>query len=103
VLPLLKKDPQAFCSIPQLHTRIRDWLTVVKGAPLVDLCFDSQHDENLFRNIFDGYPPGFLRFRNVDRNINEFLRHEFHMRNSLAEHHALNDARAMRYAFREFS
>jgi hypothetical protein len=37
----------------------------------------------------------------VDRNINELLRHEFHAKNRLPEHHALNDAQAMRYAFRE--
>lgn len=102
VIPLLKRDPQAYCTIPQLHTRVRNWLTVVKTSPEVELCFDSQYDENLFRDIFDGYPPGFILFRNVDRNINEFLRHEFHMKTALPEHHALNDARAMRYAFREY-
>lgn len=74
---------------------------MVRTGVEIVLCFDSQYDESLFRSIFDGYPPPFLRFRNVDGNINELLRHEFHVKNMLPEHHALNDAMAMRYAFRE--
>ena len=101
VIPLLNNDPQAYCPFEELHVRVRNWLTVVTTGVGIVLCFDSHYDESLFRSIFDGYPPGFLRFRNVDRNINELLRHEFHTKNSLPEHHALNDAQAMRYAFRE--
>lgn len=101
VMPLLSNDLQAYCTLDELHVRVRNWLAVVRTDVEVELCFDSYYDENLFRSIFDGYPPPFLRFRNVDRNINEFLRHNFHIINRLPEHHALNDARAMRYAFRE--
>nr|WP_230029426.1 3'-5' exoribonuclease [Massilia sp. Bi118] len=101
VIPLLKQNSADYCKFDELHVRILNWLTVVRTGVEIVLCFDSQYDEILFRTIFDGYPPQFLRFRNVDRNINEFLRHEFHVKNMLPEHHALNDAMAMRYAFRE--
>jgi hypothetical protein len=37
-----------------------------------------------------------------ERHINELLRYEFHVKNSLPEHHALHDALALRYAFREW-
>lgn len=39
--------------------------------------------------------------RMVSRNINELLRYKFHKQNNLPEHHALYDAQANRYAFRE--
>jgi len=101
VIPLLSNDLEVSCTFDELHIRVRNWLTVVRTDNQIELCFDSHYDENLFRNIFDGYPPSFLNFRNVDRNINELLRHDFHIKNRLPEHHALNDARAMRHAFRE--
>lgn len=101
VVPLLNNDPLDHCRIDELHARLANWFTVVRTSVEVVLCFDSQYDESLFKNIFDGYPPKFLRFRNVDRYINELLRYEFHVKNKLPEHHALNDAMAMRYAFRE--
>jgi hypothetical protein len=101
VIPLLHQDSADYCQFDELYVRVLNWLTVVRTGIEMVICFDSHYDETLFRTIFDGYPPQFVRFRNVDDNINEFLRHEFHVKNMLPEHHALNDAMAMRYAFRE--
>jgi hypothetical protein len=101
VMPLLGRDSRAYCPAGRLHVRLLDWLAVVRTGPEVVLCFDSHYDERLFRQIFDGCPPALVRFRNVGRNINELLRYEFHLTTGLPEHHALNDARAMRHAFRE--
>lgn len=101
VIPLLDNNPQVRCPIDELHIRIRHWLVVVQNSPEITICFDSHYDEVLFKAIFDGHPPRHLRFRNVYRNIVELLRHDFHKKNSLPEHHALNDARGLRYAFRE--
>jgi len=81
---------------------VRNWLSIVKAGERITLCFDSQYDEVLLKGIFDGNPPAFPDFRNANRNINELLRYDFHQKNNLPEHHALNDALAMRYAFREF-
>lgn len=101
VVPLLNHDKETYCTSDELHVRVLNWLTVVRAAAEIVLCFDSEYDEKLFREIFNGYPPSYLLFRNVDRNINELLRYEFHTKNSLPQHHAMNDAQAMRYAFRE--
>lgn len=101
VIPLLNKDPSAHCPSDELCTRILNWLTVVITGKETIICVDSHYDEILFRDIFDGYPPNFIRFRYVSQNISELLRYEFHKKNSLPEHHALNDACANRYAFRE--
>lgn len=101
VIPLLEKDLQARCSFDELHLLIRNWLAVVKIGSEVTVCFDSRYDEHLFQEIFDGYPPPFVRFRNVYQHISEFLRYEFYIKNKVPEHHALHDAQAMRYAFRE--
>lgn len=101
VVPLLNKDAHAHCEYDGLHVLVRNWLSIVKAEDRITLCFDSRYDEVLLKEIFDGNPPAFLDFRNVNRNINELLRYEFHKKNNLPEHHALNDALAMRYAFRE--
>lgn len=101
VIPLLDTDASQQCVAGLLYKLIADWLAIVRIDSEVTICFDSSYDEELFRAIFDGFPPRFVNFRNIDGCINELLRHEFHVKNRLPEHHALNDARAMRYAFRE--
>jgi len=101
VMPLLDGCPEVCCPADRLAVRILEWFAVVRTGADVVLCFDSPYDERLFRQIFDGFPPASVHFRNVGRNINELLRHDFHRSSGLPEHHALNDARAMRHAFRE--
>jgi|SRR5476649_1437803 len=102
IIPLLGQDPLAPCTNDELPLRLWSWLKAVRSRDEVVVCLGSQHDEILFRRIFDESPPAFLQFRSLGyRNINELFRYEFHAKNSLPEHHALNDARAMRYAFRE--
>lgn len=102
VIPLLGQDSCAVCDYDDLAVRLRQWFAVVHVDSEAVICFDSPHDEALFRRIFDDLPPPFFRFRNIgESNISELLRHEFHVKNSMPEHHALNDARAIRYAFRE--
>lgn len=101
VIPLLGEEAQ--CPYDQLHTLLRNWLAIVKDRGDVTICHDSEYDRTLFLHVFDQRPPSFVHFRNVgDRHINELLRHEFHVKNALPEHHALHDACAMRYAFREW-
>lgn len=102
VVPLLGKDPQALCSCDVLRMRLYDWLKIVRERDEITICHDSEFDRTLFLQIFSDQQPAFVRFRNIgSRNINELLRYEFHVKNALPEHHALNDALAMRYAFRE--
>ena len=101
VVPLLGKD--VVYPYDELHTHLRNWFTVVKATQTITICHDSEFDRTLFLQIFDNRPPHFIRFRDVsERHINELLRHEFHVKNNLPEHHALYDALALRYAFREW-
>lgn len=101
VIPLLGKD--IAYPYDELHTHLRNWFTVVKASEELTVCHDSEFDRTLFLQIFDNRPPHFIRFRDVsERHINELLRYEFHVKNKLPEHHALHDARALRYAFREW-
>lgn len=100
VVPLLGKE--VAYPYDELHSLLRNWFTVVKAAESITICYDSECDRTLFLQVFDNRPPHFIRFRDVgERNINELLRYEFHVKNNLPEHHALYDALALRYAFRE--
>ncbi|MGK5077391.1 hypothetical protein [Janthinobacterium sp. HLX7-2] len=102
VLPLLGADPLAACSLEDLRIRLLNWLAIVKIDDDVCICCDSEFDEKLILRVFDFPLPSYVRLRLVGtRHINELLRYEFHLKNCLPEHHALNDARALRYAFRE--
>jgi hypothetical protein len=101
VVPLLSKE--TVYSYDELHMHLWNWFTVVKTTEVITICHDSEFDRTLFLQIFDNRPPHFIRFRDVsERNINELLRYEFHTKNGRAEHHALYDALALRYAFREW-
>lgn len=100
VIPQLGQVPQR--PYEELHLDLRSWFSVVKQTSRITICYDSDYDRRLFFKIFDDYPPSYIDFRNIgERHINELLRYGFHKENKLPEHHALNDALANRYAFRE--
>lgn len=102
VLPMLGREPNAACAKDEVCSRVMNWLQLVKNKNQdIDLCFDSQHDWNLFGDAIDYRTPPWLHGRNVERNINELLRFEWHEKNKQPEHHALYDARANRYAYRD--
>lgn len=102
VIPLLGQVPDAFCTIDDLYLKIITWLKIIRsGKEDVEICFDYQTDWDLFTIALDGRVPAWCRPRSVDRHINELLRYKFHKDNNLPEHHALYDAQANRYAFRE--
>lgn len=102
VIPLLGRVPNAFCPIDDLYMKITSWLKIIRTHDEdVDICFDYQTDWDLFSVALDGRVPAWCRPCMVSRNINELLRYEFHKKNNLPEHHALYDAQANRYAYRE--
>jgi hypothetical protein len=103
VLPLLNPEA-ALCGPAELRKKLIDWFDLVKpGDEEVELCFDFETDWDLFcaaigdKNI----PPWCIRHKIGARNINALMRLDFHRKYDLPEHHALNDAMALRYAFRE--
>jgi hypothetical protein len=102
VLPLLGHMPYAACPIDDLRIRIITWIEIVRrSGEDVEICFDFQTDWDLFVSALDNRVPSWCRSRCIDPDINELLRHEFHKKSKLPEHHALYDALANRYAFRE--
>lgn len=102
VIPLLGEPQGAACSTRELGERLFTWLELVRSDnETLEICFDFQTDWDLFANALGGSVPIWCQARLIGREINELLRYEFHKRNQLPEHHALYDAQAMRYAFRE--
>jgi len=102
VIPLLGREPNAAMSKDDLYGQVFNWLKLVRsGDEEVDFCIDYQTDWDLFLNAMDYRLPIWCRMRMIAENLNELLRYEFYMKNGLPEHHALYDARAHRYAFRE--
>ncbi len=103
VIPLLGANPTSdSCDADELRERLRTWLSIVKRHDDMDVCFDSEYDWQFFSQIFSNQPPAFCRARNIGfYEVNELLRYEFHEKNQKPEHHALNDAEALRYAFRQ--
>lgn len=102
VVPLLGRIANAHCSLEDLRFQILNWLGIVRrnGEP-VEICIDYQTDWNLFCKALDYRVPTWCMKRLIAQNINDLLLYEFHKISSLAEHHALYDARANQYAFRE--
>ena len=102
VFPLLGYAPHAEMSQEDLYLEMTNWLRLVRPKDQeVFICYDYQTDWDLFYDVLDGRVPPWCRRRLVADQISELLRYEFHWKNKLPEHHALNDAKANYYAFRE--
>jgi hypothetical protein len=102
VIPLLGVVPNSQCPFDDLRGKILEWLQLVRNkGEDVEICFDFQTDWDLFADALDYRVPEWCRPRLISRNINELLRYSFHKENGLPEHHALYDARANCFAFRE--
>lgn len=104
VIPLLGRIPNASCSSENLRLQILKWLEIVRrNDEPVEICIDYQTDWDLFCDALDYRVPTWCKKRLVAQNINELLLYEFHKKSGLEDHHALYDARANLYAFRENS
>lgn len=102
VIPLLNQYQHAFCPLPELRLRILTWLEIVKrSGEDVEICIDFETDWDLFARALDHRVPTWCKPRHVWRNINELLLYSYYKQTGLPEHHALYDARANRYAFRD--
>jgi hypothetical protein len=102
VLPLLGYAPHAEMNKDDLYPQMTNWLRLIRPKDQeVFICYDYQTDWDLFYDVLDGRVPPWCKRRLVADRINELLRYDYHQKNALPEHHALNDARANCYAFRE--
>lgn len=102
VIPQLGKEPDALMDKDALSEAITHWLARVRRAnDTVVICYDFETDWNLLYAVLDGNVPSWCHRRLVAVQINELLRHEYRKQNAQSAHHALHDARANCYAFRE--
>lgn len=101
VIPLLQRYPNAYCELEALGTRITDWLEAVKPSDEdLEICIDYQTDWDLFSDALDNRVPPWCKMRHAGRDIDDALRYAYHKKSGLPVHHALHDARAACYAFR---
>jgi hypothetical protein len=107
VVPLLASSTEAYCARSTSRIRLLSWLEIVRNTgQSVEICFDYQTDWDLFAEALDGTVPSWISARNVNREVNELMLYDFWRRAKVngsddREHHALSDARALAYAFRE--
>jgi len=102
VVPMLGKTPHARCTLDEIYSSIVNWLKIVRnGHEDLEICFDFQTDWDLFGEVLGNNIPAWCKSRLIENCVNELLRHDYHEKNNLPEHHALYDAQANRYAFRE--
>ncbi|MDE2428840.1 MAG: hypothetical protein KGM99_08940, partial [Burkholderiales bacterium] len=100
VLPQLGKIPGAQCSFVELEINLRSWLEQFKHYVDVTICFDFDGDWQLFQYALGSHAPDWLTCQNIYRHIDQAVVAQFLADNHLLEHHALNDAKANRYAYR---
>jgi hypothetical protein len=104
VIPLLNHDSRSSCSRDELKSHILNWLKLVRSSAETEILisYDYSTDFDLFVDALDRDLPKFVVGELIDRGISDQLLFEFWRNNpELSEHHALHDARANAYAFRE--
>ena len=103
VIPILGKYPHPPCEKDALRSRILEWTKLVRrGNEVLEICYDYQTDWDLFADALDGDIPSFIKPRLVNSEISDLLFEQFFEKNrEFYQHHALHDAKANAYAFRE--
>lgn len=99
VLPLLSGNKA--WPLQELKHALSAWVdTVRQGGPIV-MCYDSEYDREMLCQIFGRDTPNGIVFRNLGFSyVNKLKMYEWHIKTRQAVHHALHDARALKYAFR---
>ncbi|MEM8511679.1 hypothetical protein RCH14_000970 [Massilia sp. MP_M2] len=101
VIPLVGKDVHALIDRDTLPLTIISWLKIVKAKDqIIELCADHNTDIILFKKVMKNIPT-WIDLRNIEYRISLLLHENFFREQGLPEHHALYDARANAYAFRE--
>jgi len=99
VVPLLTQAENL--SLAELKTSLSMWIEEVREPGPTLLCYDSEYDRKMLDSIFENDFPSGIVFRNLGAcYVNRLKQYEYHVKNKQAEHHALHDARALKYAFR---
>lgn len=103
VLPQLGQIPNAVMDRDRLRTSLLTWLEHVRASSeTVVASYDYFGDWALLAEVL-GTTPSWLRPDNIRGRVDEVVRSEFFQLTGLSAHHALHDARALRYAYRPWS
>ncbi|MGZ5799947.1 MAG: hypothetical protein ACXWJZ_04875 [Burkholderiaceae bacterium] len=101
VLPLLGREPHAFCKTDEVSALILNWLLFVRRSDEdMHICIDYETDWDLFCAAINYQVPPWIHRKMIRRDINELMLYDFFKKSGLPEHHALYDARANKYAYR---
>jgi hypothetical protein len=99
VLPLLNQNK--IYSLAELKDALSSWIDTVRQDGPILICYDSEYDRTMLSQIFENDTPNGIVFRNLGASyVNKLKMYEWHVKNKQPEHHALHDARALKYAFR---
>ena len=101
VLPLLGRKRDRIFDNKRLGIELLRWLESVRPANEdLEICFDFYVDGLLLEAALAGPLPGWCRLRNVNSHIDDLLVKKYFEQTGNAKHHALNDARAIQFAYR---
>lgn len=99
VIPLLSNAEK--CSLAEVKTRLSAWVEEIKQGMSVVLCFDSEYDKMMLEIIFgNDFATGVTLQRLGASYVNKIKQYEYYIRTKQVKHHALHDARALRYSLR---
>lgn len=107
VIPQLGKHPGAWCSREDLPERLLRWLNAVRtDHDTVLVLYDHHADYDLLHNVLSalgalGPVPHWLHHRLQRFVVNREKWEAFLSGRGWTPHHALNDARALQYLFRD--
>jgi len=99
VLPLLNQNKTL--SLVELKAALSAWIEKVRQEMPILICYDSEYDRQMLDQIFKQDKPNGVIFRNLGASyVNKIKMHKYYVKHKTPEHHALNDARALKYGFR---
>lgn len=98
VLPQLGQRPSDIYTLPELKQALRLWLEQFQPAAPVYICSNLDNDWEHFSKLLGTDLPRWIEYRSIEKELNTVRINEYFSVSGLKEHHALNDARATRYA-----
>ncbi|OON62472.1 hypothetical protein B0920_03160 [Massilia sp. KIM] len=101
VIPLLGAYNNALINDAYLPAKILEWLQIVrKNEQYILICHDDVVDWRILERVLSGVPD-WVKGENIYYSLSPLLLESFYEKHGLARHHALHDARANAYAYRE--
>lgn len=99
VLPSLTQEKKL--TVGELCAQLLEWMETVRAPGPVLICFDSEYDRLMLEQIFKTEMPSSTVLRCLSAtDVNKLKVYEYHVKHKQVEHHALHDARALKYGFR---